>query len=821
MRNERSITMIWLAAGAVGALLLIWLYPRLHPLAAPAMEADAELIRERARSLLRDIGVDTVQYAIIPALHQDKDAMARAYRERDAAAAVDFMRRSGQGYQWKVRMFRIDPQDAETINISGGSTVNIERLINGDIRAQFDTRGALRSLALPFADSAALGFPPPRVVLARVRSLVREHLPADVPLPLDAVAVGDSLPLSSSAGEVHWTCEDMPTQRKCTVRWAVWMPALRDSMDARVVMAGLTPSSVTLSRRHADPKADHTASIPVDIAKALFYLGISVLILVVGIKRLRAYEIGFRTALGLGVLVALLFSIWFFLQVQREGVLQAEVLVPLLIAPVMVGAALVAVTAVGESVAREVWKDTFIPIDLLKSGHLLHSKVGHAVLRGLGSGVAVAGAGMLLLWVLSPFTAVWIVEHSDTGFEQFDFFSPALYVLAESLGKGLFYFTFAILFFVSFLRARISSPLLLVPIAALVGAMANPLSLEPEPAGIAVTVVMVGIIIITFISSDALSAFIALFIASAIHQGATLLLPWNAPYHVDALLLPLAGVLLLLWGLLALRTRDRVQDFDAIAPRFQRHISERQRLSRELEIARDVQMSFLPKSDPRIPGLDIASRCAPAMEVGGDYYDFIDHGDGKLGVAIGDVSGKGTQAAFYMTLTKGFLKALGRGTASPTRVLSELNRLFYENVERGHFISMIYAVFDMQAMRVTFARAGHTPLMRRNAEGPVEVVQSRGMALGFERGALFDSAIEEITLDIRRGDVFVLYTDGYPEAMTRRREEFGEERLRSILQRQEGGSAAEILESMYRETRRFAGKAEQHDDMTMVVLRVL
>jgi phosphoserine phosphatase RsbU/P len=280
------------------------------------------------------------------------------------------------------------------------------------------------------------------------------------------------------------------------------------------------------------------------------------------------------------------------------------------------------------------------------------------------------------------------------------------------------------------------------------------------------------------------------------------------------------GAVVLLYALVSLVTRDTVRDFETIAPRFQRHISERQRLSRELEIAREVQMGFLPKHDPHFPGLDIASRCAPAMEVGGDYYDFIDLGPDKIGIAIGDVSGKGTQAAFYMTLTKGFLKALGRFSTSPSRVLVEMNRLFYENVERGNFISMIYAVFDLNTHSVTIARAGHTPVMRMDSDHHVDVIQSRGMALGFEGGDKFEQTIEEVTLPIHAGDIFVLYTDGYPEAMTTKREEFGEERLAVTLQRHAGDSAAQILDGLYRETRRFAGKAEQHDDMTMVVVRV-
>ena len=231
-------------------------------------------------------------------------------------------------------------------------------------------------------------------------------------------------------------------------------------------------------------------------------------------------------------------------------------------------------------------------------------------------------------------------------------------------------------------------------------------------------------------------------------------------------------------------------------------------------------MSFLPKQTPEVEGLDIAAHCAPAQEVGGDYFDFLPLGPGRVGVAVGDVSGKGTQAAFYMTLTKGFLKALGAVTHSPSQVLVQLNRLFYENVERGHFISMVYAVFDTKAGSVTLARAGHTPTLLRDPGGAVDTIYSRGMALGFEAGDTFSSTIEEITLPLRPDDVFVFYTDGYPEAMTSSREEFGEKRLTEALTRCPTTQAAEVLDRLHAETLRFTGRARQHDDMSMVVIRV-
>jgi serine phosphatase RsbU (regulator of sigma subunit) len=270
-----------------------------------------------------------------------------------------------------------------------------------------------------------------------------------------------------------------------------------------------------------------------------------------------------------------------------------------------------------------------------------------------------------------------------------------------------------------------------------------------------------------------------------------------------------------------MRKRE-VTDFDDLMPAFAKHITERQRLQQELEIARIVQMSFLPKANPSMAELDIASRCAPALEVGGDYYDFIDLPEKRLGVAVGDVSGKGTQAAFFMTLTKGFVRALAEVSGSPSAVLTQVNKLFYENVDRGVFISMVYGVFDTQRHILTLARAGHNPvIMRKTQANDVQVVNPMGLALGLDPGATFAKSIQEVSIPFQSGDLFVFYTDGFPEAMNKTLEEFGEERLCRTVEKYANGSAAEIMDGVFAEMRQFVGKAKQHDDMTIVVVKVV
>jgi serine phosphatase RsbU (regulator of sigma subunit) len=267
--------------------------------------------------------------------------------------------------------------------------------------------------------------------------------------------------------------------------------------------------------------------------------------------------------------------------------------------------------------------------------------------------------------------------------------------------------------------------------------------------------------------------------------------------------------------------KNSFNDYDSITPKFVENITERQRLKKELDVARHVQMSFLPRVNPKLEGIEIASTCIPAFEVGGDYYDFIHLGKNKLGIIIGDVSGKGTQAAFYMTLTKGFLKAIAKLTDSPSEVLTKMNELFYENVERGRFISMIYAIIDLENKSLKIARAGHNPVIYHNKSGNVSLISPTGLALGLDKGDLFSKVISEFIEEIKPGKTFVFYTDGFTEAVNKKGEEYGFDRMVDIIKAWNLYSAEVIKEKMIADLNNFIGNAPQHDDMTMVILKII
>lgn len=287
-----------------------------------------------------------------------------------------------------------------------------------------------------------------------------------------------------------------------------------------------------------------------------------------------------------------------------------------------------------------------------------------------------------------------------------------------------------------------------------------------------------------------------------------------------------AGVLLLagmlVVGLFALRRGEEFEYTPEDEPAHIRRIKERVRLQKELEIAHRVQLGLLPKTNPNVAGFDIAGVCIPALEVGGDYFDFVDLHDGNLGIAVGDVSGKGIPAAIYMTLTKGILQSHAGEDPSPKHVLSKVNNLMYRTIERNWYVSMFYAVLDSRRRLLRFARAGHNPgIVFRSGESQARLLQTAGIGLGLDAGEKFNRTLVEGELQMSPGDTLVLYTDGFTEAMNSATEEFGEERFFEILQRYKHSTASELVNHIFSAVKNFAGDHPQHDDMTLVVLKTL
>ena len=218
----------------------------------------------------------------------------------------------------------------------------------------------------------------------------------------------------------------------------------------------------------------------------------------------------------------------------------------------------------------------------------------------------------------------------------------------------------------------------------------------------------------------------------------------------------------------------------------------------------------------------MAALCLPAAEVGGDYYDLLPLGDTRMGVLVADVSGKGTSAALYMAELKGLVLSLSRMYDSPARLLGEANRILTANMDSRSFVTMTYAVVDTASRRMRYARAGHSPMIHfEAASGRTRILAPPGLGLGLDPGERFEQILVEVEVALVPGDFFLFFTDGLSEAMSPGAELFGEGRLRRILEESESLGSEELRERILEEVRVFVGDAAPHDDMTLVVLKVV
>jgi sigma-B regulation protein RsbU (phosphoserine phosphatase) len=239
-------------------------------------------------------------------------------------------------------------------------------------------------------------------------------------------------------------------------------------------------------------------------------------------------------------------------------------------------------------------------------------------------------------------------------------------------------------------------------------------------------------------------------------------------------------------------------------------------LNAELEVARALQVAILPSSFPVKPGCDGAARMIPATTMGGDFYDFIELPDGRIGLVMADVSGKGVPAAFFMAVARTNLRERAVHHAEPGVCLAQTNEVLCAQNPMDLFVTVFYCVFDPVTGVLKYANGGHNPPYVRRADGSVEALRGRG---GLVLGAMPGIEYPEHTVQLLPGDRLVLFTDGITEAFNPADEAYGEERLIAEVRAHGDGAAAALVERICRSVTVFAGSAPQSDDITLTVLR--
>jgi serine phosphatase RsbU (regulator of sigma subunit) len=241
----------------------------------------------------------------------------------------------------------------------------------------------------------------------------------------------------------------------------------------------------------------------------------------------------------------------------------------------------------------------------------------------------------------------------------------------------------------------------------------------------------------------------------------------------------------------------------------------RERLETEVQLARQIQKTFLPESLPEFSGWDLAARWKTARQVGGDFYDVFNLPNNRLGLFIADVADKGVPAALFMALTRTLVRATVSETESPAEALRRVNELLLPDTRQGMFVTAVYAVLDMESNMLTYANAGHNPPLWMKRAGIIERLTRTGVALGASEEARFT----ERAIQFDDGDSLLLYTDGLTESFNNDGDLYGEERLMQAILANQCSSAHEVMDVIEKSLLDFVQDMPAADDLTMLVLR--
>ncbi|HEX7400747.1 MAG TPA: PP2C family protein-serine/threonine phosphatase, partial [candidate division Zixibacteria bacterium] len=238
-------------------------------------------------------------------------------------------------------------------------------------------------------------------------------------------------------------------------------------------------------------------------------------------------------------------------------------------------------------------------------------------------------------------------------------------------------------------------------------------------------------------------------------------------------------------------------------------------LEEDLRTARSIQQSLLPKGNPKIPGIELVGLSMPAKEVGGDYYDFIPIDEAHWGIAIADVSGKGTPAALLMSNLQACLRGQAVINRSVKDTVTKANIMLSRFMDPGKFITLFYGILNLEDKTFTYTNAGHNYPFLLDKEGKVRMLEKGGMVLGI----LKDAVYEEETVQLEPESLLLMFTDGITEAVNAEEEMFEEKRLLALLQNNSSFSAQQLSDKIVDEVLQFCGSTPQADDITLVLMK--
>ena len=791
--------------GIVGFLLFAALYGRLSPASAVRMEIDGKRAAEIARTFLEQQGLSFEGYQVRVSLASDGSQIMYLQRSFGPSEANTLIKEKVPAYYWEISWLKHGD-----IQLTVGEDEEKSET-PGAVKAKVDGRGKLFNFDYSIAreDSEVAESLNQEEALALAQNFLSQNMNIDL-------AEYERL---EEANVIHRGGSD------CDFAWQKREVGLA-AMRIVIGVAVQSDQVVTYDFAYAIPEDAEAIyekgtnkPVPFIVFTVLTWVAVSLIFLVLFfIKAIRS-ELEFKFGLRLGVGLAILHLLGAFAALYDMrwddffGGLVGSVFI-------CFGASLL--WAVCDSLVRSTWREKLSVIDALGRRRFLTVEFGLATLKGYALAFLCLGFVTLLTALGGRSSLLWLTDEGITALYTSSF--PFVEIVCDALILAVFIELFFRLFLASFLRGRIRSTVVVVLLSGFLLGFSGIdfFTLAPTWSSTFAMCLVACLFCYAFVRFEFITVVTGTFIVIALWKGWPLLFTGDTSHFANGFVSLALAALPLALAYISLRRGESVEQMEEYTPPYMARALERERMKQELEIARRVQRSFLPDLYPQIEGLDIAALCVPANEVGGDYYDFICSGSNRVGIVIGDVSGKGVSAAFYMALTKGLLRAEAADHESPKEILSEVNARFYENSDPNVFISMVYGVLDLGQKRFTYARAGHNPvILHRTAEGKSQSFTPPGIALGLDKGDIFEQIIAEENMDLHSGDVLVFYTDGFTEAFNWRKEEFGEERLLDLIEKHTNKSAREIVTSVEQEIQAFIGEISQRDDMTMVVVKIL
>jgi len=244
----------------------------------------------------------------------------------------------------------------------------------------------------------------------------------------------------------------------------------------------------------------------------------------------------------------------------------------------------------------------------------------------------------------------------------------------------------------------------------------------------------------------------------------------------------------------------------------------KERLEKELDVAREIQYKILPAKTPDFKNIQISALFIPAFEVGGDYYDFFLLSENKLGFVIADVAGKGISAAFIMAEVKGIFETLSKLIESPSVILSKANEILINSLERKSFVTAIYGILDTNTGKLKFSRAGHMPLLLIS-DGEANKLTPPGLGLGLDNSGSFENSIKDMEIQLKYNDIVVLFTDGITESKNSDLEDYGYNKFENVILENKAEDPDRIANEIIKDVSTFSVSSEQHDDITLVLIK--